>query len=298
VGESYLSVRVNALRRAQNPDGGWGYFPGKSSWLEPTFYSALALHGDPAADRAWALLSSWQREDGSWRPAADVQISHSSSALCITMASLRGEFGEPFRKGVGWLLDSVGMESASFRRFIVGVRSVLGFADDRRDLSLEGWPWKPDTASWVEPTTHALVALKKAALKIPSEALRKRVNLGEALLLDVRCSDGGWNYGNRTARGEELRSYPETTALALVGLQGRSEIGPALDLGVRMLGETNSPLARAWLTIALRVNGASLGERVNAAMAETSCEDVLLTALEALSAPEGNYHFLKTGEVA
>ncbi len=298
MGDSYLSLRVGALRRAQNPDGGWGYFPGKRSWLEPTFYAALALHGEPAADRAWALLSSWQRRDGSWRPAADVQISHSSSALCVTMAFLRGEYGDPFRKGVRWLLESKGTESDLSRRFILGVGSMFGVVEDERDLSLEGWPWKPDTSSWVEPTAHALVALKKAALKIPSGSLRKRVRLGEALLLDVRCHDGGWNYGNRTARGEELRSYPETTALALVGLQGRSEIGPALDLGARMLGQTNSPLARAWLTIALRVNGVSWDGRRNTAMAGTSCEDVLLTALEALGAPEGNHHFLRTGEVA
>jgi hypothetical protein len=293
VGNSYLSLRVDALRRAQNPDGGWGYFPGKRSWLEPTFYAALVLHGDAAADKAWALLSSWQRRDGSWRPSADVEISHSSSALCVTMASLRGEYGDPFHKGVGWLLKTEGMESGLTRRFIVGVGSLLGMIEDQRNLSLEGWPWKPGTASWVEPTTHALVALKKAALKIPSSGLRKRVKSGEALLLDVRCRDGGWNYGNRTARGEELRSYPETTALALVGLQGRSEIGPALDLGAKMLGETSSPLARAWLGIALRVNGAPV---VSPAIAGESCEDLLLTALEALAAPEGNHQFLKTEE--
>jgi len=298
VRESYLSLRVDALRRAQNPDGGWGYFPGKSSWLEPTIYSALALFGDPAGDRAWALLSSWQREDGSWRPAAEVQISHSNSSLCVTMAFLRGEFGEPFRRGVGWLLDSEGTESFWLRRVVLGVGSRLGMVEDQRDLSLKGWPWKPDTASWVEPTSHALVALKKAARKLPSNELRHRVRLGEAMLLDVRCRDGGWNYGNRTARGEELRSYPETTALALMGLQGRSEIGSALDLGARMLGETNSPLARAWLTIALRVNRAPLNAGVNVAQADTSCEDVLLTALEALGAPEGNHHFLSTREVA
>src|ERR1041385_6757383 len=52
VGESFLAARVAALRRTQNPDGGWAYFSGKQSWLEPTFYAALALHGDPAADRA------------------------------------------------------------------------------------------------------------------------------------------------------------------------------------------------------------------------------------------------------
>src|SRR5579862_6533994 len=69
---SYLAQRLDALRRAQNPDGGWGYFPGKTSWLEPTAYAAMALHGEPAADRAAKLLASWQTAEGGWRPCAAV----------------------------------------------------------------------------------------------------------------------------------------------------------------------------------------------------------------------------------
>src|SRR5579862_4502833 len=55
---SYLGSRLDTLRRTQNPDGGWGYFPGKQSWLEPTVYAAFALAGEPGADRAWTLLKS------------------------------------------------------------------------------------------------------------------------------------------------------------------------------------------------------------------------------------------------
>ena len=47
--ESYLGVRQDILRRSQNPDGGWSFYRGKQSWLEPTFYAALVLNGDPAA---------------------------------------------------------------------------------------------------------------------------------------------------------------------------------------------------------------------------------------------------------
>src|SRR5262249_7832684 len=83
------SARLAALRSTQNPDGGWGYFRGKQSWLEPTAYAALALHGEPAADRAWALLKSWQTKDGGWRPSADVQITHWDTALCVTLAAAR-----------------------------------------------------------------------------------------------------------------------------------------------------------------------------------------------------------------
>jgi hypothetical protein len=292
VGDSYLARRVDLLRKAQNPDGGWAYFPGKrTSWLEPTVYAALALHGDPAADRAWALLSTWQQSDGSWRPSGEVDIAHSGTALCVTMAALRGEFGPPFHKGVDFLLGSIGIEHNFWKRTF----AHLGWFDPERNLDLKGWPWKPETSSWVEPTTHALVALKKAAPKISSASLAERVKLGEALLLDVRCTDGGWNYGNRTdGRHNELPSYPETTALALLGLQGRADVGSAVDLGARQLREGASPMAAAWLNIALRLHGKDL----DAPPDREPSSDVLITALEALGAPEGNHQLLKTGAPA
>ena len=56
----YLRTRREFLLQNQNRDGGWGYFPGKQSWLEPTAYAALVLHGDPAAAKATALVLGWQ----------------------------------------------------------------------------------------------------------------------------------------------------------------------------------------------------------------------------------------------
>lgn len=288
MGESYLASRVAALKKAQNPDGGWSYFSGKQSWLEPTLYAALALHGEPEADRAWALVSAWQNPDGGWRPCASVDLSHAGTALCVTAAVARGQFGEPFQRGVKWLLGESGVESEFYKRAILRVGKALGMVEDQRDLSLKGWPWKPGTASWVEPTAHALVALKQAAAKVPSDGLHERVRLGEGLLMDVQCTDGGWNYGNRTARGEDLRSYPETTALALIGLQGRGDLGRSFDLAKKVLGETASPLARAWLTIAMRVNGVAVDE-----LSSEPSADVLITALEALASADGNYNLLK-----
>jgi len=237
---------------------------------------------------AWAAVSSWQQKDGGWRPSAEVGFPHESTALAVTVAAARGEFGSPFQNGVQWLLGAVGAESRLYKRAILRVGSLFGMVEDQRDYSLKGWPWKLETSSWVEPTSQALVARKKAAPKIPSKDLHERVRLGEDMLLNVRCVDGGWNYGNRTARGDELRSYPETTGIALVGLQGRAEVGPALDLAGKMLRETASPMARAWLTIAMRVNGIFVEGRDS-----NVTPDVLITGLEALGAAEGNYSLLK-----
>ncbi len=271
------------LRRVQNPDGGWGYFPGKQSWLEPTVWAALALHGDPAADRAWTLLQTWQRSDGGWRPSGDVQIASWATALAVTLETSRGDNGEAARKGVAWLLDSAGVESNFKNR----TEAKLKLFNPERNLDLKAWPWKPGTSAWVEPTAHTLVALKRFA---KSKEIHQRIEMGEGQLLDVQCSDGGWNYGSRAALGVDLPSYPETTALALLGLQGRTGIEKSIELATRLAKETASPMARAWLTVALRLHGVEPPASVATVKA-----DVLITAIEALGAPGGNYLFLKTG---
>jgi len=289
VADSYLGVRQDILRRSQNPDGGWSFYQGKQSWLEPTFYGALVLHGDPAADRAWALLKSWQAEDGSWPPTAGAAISGWGTALCLTLAQNRGELGEHYEKGVAYLLKVAGTESELWRRAL----ARLGFFDPGRNLSLKGWPWKEGTSSWVEPTAHTLIALKKASAHSPDARLRERIRSGEALLLDVRCKDGGWNYGSPWTLGEDNRSYPETTALALMGLQGRAEASSSVDLARHWLEETPSSMARAWITLALRLHGVAVPESPSP-LAGAGSPDLTILALEALGAPDGNYGLLKT----
>jgi hypothetical protein len=289
VADSYLGVRLDILRRSQNPDGGWSYYSGKQSWLEPTFYGALVLHGDPASDRAWSLLKSWQSPDGSWPPTAEAAISGWGTALCLTLAHIRGELDGPYLKGVAYLLKTAGTESELWRRALARV----GLVDPGRNLSLKGWPWKQGTSSWVEPTAHTLIALKKAYAQLPASELSDRVQSGEALLLDVRCKDGGWNYGSPWTLGEDQRSYPETTALALLGLQGRAEAGSSVDLAAKWLQETPFSLARAWITVALRLHGVAVPEPSKPLEGQGS-PDLMIVALEALGAQDGNYSLLKT----
>jgi hypothetical protein len=286
---SYLGARLHVLRQSQNSDGGWGYFPRKTSWLEPTAYAALALAGEPAADRAWKLLSSWQLPDGSWKPSATVGVSNWGTSLCATIAIGRNEWGSPLQSGVNWLVQTSGIESG----WLAVMAARVGLVKQERDIGLKAWPWKPGNSGWVEPTAHALVALKQASGKVPSRALQSRVQMGEAQLMDVRSRDGGWNYGSPAALGVDLPSYPETTALALLGLQGRGDLGKASDLAVRQIGETPSPLARAWLTIAMRLHGVRPPVLTGDASA-----DLMITAVEALAAPEGNYKAFETGAAA
>ena len=119
----YLSKRLDFLKAAQNADGGWGYFPARSSWLEPTAYAMLALHGDQSAsaalERAWALVRGWQLPDGAWRPAGEVWEAHWSGALVITVASVRGARGHWLDQGLDWLLKTTGEHREGFRDHVI-----------------------------------------------------------------------------------------------------------------------------------------------------------------------------------
>jgi len=180
------------------------------------------------------------------------------------------------RRAVDWLLSMRGAETRAVARLAhwLSPRTV------EFDAALSGWPWQPGTSSWVEPTAHALMALTRVARSGGLAGLEERIATGQAMLLNRRCRDGGWNYGNRRVLGTDLPSQPETTALALMALDGHPEIrwGEMLDRVERLWHQTSSPLARAWLGACLlqyRGERPELPERDPAG-------DILVSAVEAI----------------
>jgi hypothetical protein len=96
--------------------------------------------------------------------------------------------------------------------------------------------------------------------------------------------------GNRSARQQDLVAYPETTAIALLALQGHKDLGKSIDLATRLAGETISPLARAWLTIALRMHGV---EVPRSAATLTSSPETMIAALSIIAKEKAE--FFRTG---
>jgi hypothetical protein len=275
-----VESRPAILKATQNPDGGWGYFLGKPSWLEPTAYALLALAGErgAAVDRGWNLLRSWQRPDGAFRLCAAVDEPHWSTSLVVTLGCMTGVIDEVFQRGLRWLLSSAGTEGRPLFRLLHWLRpSIVEF-----DPSLSGWPWEVGASSWVEPTAHALMALRCAAKSVHRPDLAGRMALTERMLLDRRCRDGGWNFGNRRVLGEDLPSYPETTALALMALNGHAAVrwGAALDGVERAWQKTRSPLAWAWLSSCLLMYRGMRPEPAD--RDECSENDLLVTAIEGI----------------
>ena len=293
-----LDRRVAFLLESQNSDGGWGYKSGKRSWLEPTVWAMLALHGRPdaagALNRGWNLVRHWQLADGGCRPNQEVESSNWATSLWVTLHCVRGVYDAPSQRAVDWLLQERGAEGRWWRRTLLRITG----GKEEFNSAWCGWSWWPGTSSWLEPTVHAVIALRKVAQAGRSAApARQRIVEAERMLLDRRCPDGGWNYGAREALGVGLPSYPETTGMALLGLLGSRDpsLAGSLSLARKMWKDSPTPMGRAWLSLALRAWGQQPPGDLEL---NVRYADVLLASLEAMSAPGGNLELLAARPMA
>lgn len=301
--QSPLRSRRDFLRDIQNADGGWGYFPGKRSRLEPTVYAALALKATEAATRTRTLLHSWALPQGGWCDGADIPGPSWASSLALTLYSINGWHDPELHRSILQLVRTVGAEGS----FLMQWFSRRNRETNDLDHSVQGWPWRTGNTSWVEPTAHAIISLRNVTAflgprKTPNYlGLQRRIDVGERMLLERRAADGGWNCGNRRVYGIELPSYPETTAIALIALKGNPKLDLAASLQVasRYSRESRSPLALCWLRMAGDLYGFDAP-----APAESDAkpsQDVMLAALQCL-ASEGSgkafFHPSRSSEAA
>ena len=251
----------------RNPDGGWPYYAGKTSRLEPTCWALLALQ---AAGEKVSLdvLQAWPRREG-WfvdRSSDEVNVAFNGLAA-LTLSSLSSplEFSRPL---VSALVSSRGARIDASRI-------------NRQDNSLQGWSWTTGTFSWVEPTAWGMLGLKRLARQPRGTEVSARLDEAERLLADRVCRQGGWNHGNSNMLGAELPPYQSTSALGLLALGDRGETEPvtrtlryleqhrvsersAISLGLTMvaLGIFGRPAAD--VAAALEAVGASTGFLGNA----------------------------------
>ena len=199
-----------ALLDARNTDGGWGYYAGKHSRLEPTCWALLALGADAAPPAAGFLSQSqlpngWLIEDAQWP--INIGFNALVALAWIRHAELASD--EMRRRLIAALAGSKGIKAAP--------------DNSPQDNSLQGWSWIDGTFSWVEPTSWGLLALKqarRAGIAEPAIA-GARIDEAERLLLNRVCRTGGWNFGNAAVMQQDLRAYVPTTALGLLALADR-----------------------------------------------------------------------------
>lgn len=224
---------TEGLRRQQGGDGGFGPRADLPSEPEPTALAAVALPPHAAA-AAVTWLGAHARPDGSFGLALGAVDNDSATpyaALALPAGLARDR-----------ALDHIETAKAE------------GTAEDPmvpHDARTEGWSWTRGAFGWTEPTGRALLALR--VLRPDSAAIAD----GLATLADRQCADGGWNYGNALVLGEELPGFAQTTAAALIGLQGAAAelVEPGLAALRRLWREEHQgALSLAMATAALRLH--------------------------------------------
>ena len=195
---------------ARHSDGGWGYAPGCVPRLEPTCWALLGLQRSRSSlDR---VIARWPSSDGALLEQHEGLVNWSFHALALSTRIALGEaFISELKSLAAALVEARGL-------------SLPSSSIQRQDNALQGWSWVDGTFSWVEPTSWALLALKRCRARgIGSDAAEKRIRDGESILRDRMCATGGWNYGNSNVFGKDLPAYVPTTAIALLALQDRCD---------------------------------------------------------------------------
>jgi hypothetical protein len=233
------------LQRARNADGGWAYHPGKRSRIEPTCWALLALSQATPQPPNLDVLARWPRRDNWLIDLSGAPPNHAFNAIAALT-----------------LLQSVstGQHAETIVRSLIGSKGVALRPDPaiRQDNSLQAWSWIDGTFSWVEPTAWCVLLLKQRLARGPYPDAAERIRVGEQLLNDRACRDGGWNYGSANVYGTDLLPYVPTTALALLALHDRAN-EPVVARGLEQLQRAvlteRSAVALSLAIICLRVYG-------------------------------------------
>lgn len=257
------------LRAGANA-GGWAYYAGKGSRIEPTCWALLSLHGfgtaDPSVNTSATVrthlqyLRSLQTDNGFLVETDPTLVNIAANA--IALITLRAFGGSEFSSSAQRLQSA-----------LVALKGVrLDEPDAKQDNTLQAWPWVRDTFSWVEPTAWGLLALKLESRALRSMVAAARQEEAERLLLNRVCVGGGWNYGNASTLGQDLRAYVPTTAVALLALQNRRTL-PKVQESLRMLVD-HQLSERGTMSLALVSTCLSLyglpTDRVDAALVESA----------------------------
>ncbi len=261
---------AETLDRARSGDA-FGPTAGAGPEPEPTALAAIALDDDLA--RRW--LAAAQSDDGSFGLRAGPVENDAATGL----AALALPPGPERERALDHIVSTP-------------ARKVPPDPVVPHDPALAGWGWALGTAGWVEPTSRALLALRR--LRPQASAA---IGDGVAFLADRESVGGGWNFGNRFVYDEALPPFGQTTAAALIGLHGMDPAGPTGELltrGVEALRRLwpleTGPLTLAMSLAAFRLLGSDDAEEVEAALDRSMdgpAPDVIALAWTALASGPG-----------
>lgn len=246
---------VRELVERQLSEGGWPFAANtKQMAVEPTALALLALPSSTGREKSAAIesLLRTQNPNGSWPPfSGDDEHGSGYTGLAVLALSKCGEQGPKSCRAVRWLLRSRGRESHWLWKwkFRTADRHV------RFDPDKFGWPWMPETVSWVFPTAYSLLALKRTRGSSRQRLREFRIRRGVEMLYDRVCPGGGWNAGNGVVYGSSLTPHADATGIALLALLAEPlsvSITASLDWLEHRAESLFSPWSLAWTILALQ----------------------------------------------
>ena len=250
-----LGKRVGLRECAHIITGGWSH-GGAQFATEPTAWALLALYSSPwaspATEQGLTALMLHRRSDGLW-PAVDDWAGGNfwTTTVAVKALMLLGAKPKTFAASVGALVQCRPREAS----WLVRLKFRSSDRQVRFDPTKYGWPWVPDTLSWVVPTSMVLITLERAKRweLVGGRELENRLRLGAEMLLDRACAGGGWNAGNAVVYGVPLRPHIDATAIALAALRFHYQHPIVRDSLTWLLGCIRCPSAYslAWLILAV-----------------------------------------------
>jgi hypothetical protein len=216
----------------------------------------LALYSSPSGSAVTREelepLLACRRPNGLWPAVGDgaAGVNFWATAMAVNTLMTLGASADSLSASLDALLHCRPLEASWFVR----LKFRLSDRQVRFDPTKYGWPWVPDTMSWVVPTSMALITLGRAKRKglICGSEFEQRLRLGAEMLLDRACPEGGWNAGNAVVYGVPLRPHIDATALALAALRFHYHLPIVRNSLTWMLNRIDCPSAYslAWVILA------------------------------------------------
>jgi hypothetical protein len=234
----------------------WSYRRRGTPCVEPTSLACLGLLASAVDDQTDGVVAisrdaaEWmtaiQQGDGSLPVSPDLLTPGWSTPYGLLLWNRLTGYEPARQRARTWLL----MDQKGAQPVRANAEKILG-----HDTTLHGWPWVEGTHSWIEPTAMTILALCR-----DGQRDHPRVNEGIRLILDRALDHGGWNCGNTTVFGRELRPVPSPTGMALLALAAHgdrsSAITRAIDYLLATLPTVRAPVSLGWGVLALRAHQA------------------------------------------
>ena len=230
------TLRIDIIKRAL-PEGGFASIPNGDYRPDATAWAVLTLEAIGSdiglVNESRTKLASGQLDDGRVSLSKENEQAFWPTALAVMAWNNSTQYRNHQLLGKDFLLKAKGKHWPKKKESFTG-----------HDTSICGWPWIDETHSWVEPTSLVLLALEATG-----NGDHERAREARRMLLDRQLHDGGWNYGNTTVFGRQLRPMPESTGLALNALAKRvkrKDVEKSISYLKQEMNLLKTPLSFSW----------------------------------------------------